>query len=224
MLFSLFPGLNNDHISITKKPAGIASTYKYPKYPPIGQNLGNTTNAIVGGMGPGATKRPPSGITQPPPKKPKFPGSLRDVSLAEAGKFGTLNEYAFFDKVRKALRSPEVYENFLRCLVLFNQEVISRGELVQLTSTFLNRYPELFKWFKEFVGYKDGPGQHTSSGSSGLGPGGMVDASMAELRTVGGSGVPSIRAGEHKAMEIGKKAILYIYTSSLPLLVTVCRG
>jgi hypothetical protein len=24
---------------------------------------------------------------------------LRDVSLAEAGKYGTLNEYAFFDKV-----------------------------------------------------------------------------------------------------------------------------
>lgn len=54
------------------------------------------------------------------------------MSLAEAGKYGTLNEYAFFDKVRKALRSPEVYENFLRCLVLFNQEVISRGELVQV--------------------------------------------------------------------------------------------
>ena len=27
-------------------------------------------------------------------------GTLKDVSLAEAGKWGTLNEYAFFDKVR----------------------------------------------------------------------------------------------------------------------------
>ena len=26
-------------------------------------------------------------------------GTLKDVSLAEAGKWGTLNEYAFFDKV-----------------------------------------------------------------------------------------------------------------------------
>jgi hypothetical protein len=25
--------------------------------------------------------------------------SLRDVSLAEAGKYGSLNDYAFFDKV-----------------------------------------------------------------------------------------------------------------------------
>ena len=38
---------------------------------------------------------------------------------------------------------------------MFNQEVISRTELVQLTAPFLNRYPELFKWFKEFVGYKE---------------------------------------------------------------------
>ena len=79
--------------------------------------------------------------------------------MAEAGKYGTLNEYAFFDKVRKALKSKEVYEDFLRCLVLFNQEVVSRTELVQLTAPFLNRYPELFKWFKEFVGYKENAAQ-----------------------------------------------------------------
>lgn len=40
-------------------------------------------------------------------------------------------------QVRKFLKHPEVYENFLRCLVLFNQEVISRTELVQLVQTFL---------------------------------------------------------------------------------------
>ena len=31
-------------------------------------------------------------------QKPRM-GTLKDVSLAEAGKWGTLNEYAFFDKV-----------------------------------------------------------------------------------------------------------------------------
>ena len=40
-------------------------------------------------------------------------------------------------QVRKALRNQDVYENFLRCLVLFNQEVISRSELVQLVQPFL---------------------------------------------------------------------------------------
>ncbi|KAL7980354.1 hypothetical protein Chor_014683 [Crotalus horridus] len=58
-------------------------------------------------------------------------------------------------KVRKALRSTEAYENFLRCLVIFNQEVISRAELVQLVSPFLGKFPELFTWFKNFLGYKE---------------------------------------------------------------------
>lgn len=34
----------------------------------------------------------------PPPKKHKV-SSCRDVTLAEAAKYGTLNDYAFFDKV-----------------------------------------------------------------------------------------------------------------------------
>ncbi|EEC13644.1 sin3b, putative, partial [Ixodes scapularis] len=85
--------------------------------------------------------------------------SLKDVTLAEAGKHGTLNEFAFFDKVRRALRGQEVYENFLRCLILYNQEIVSRSELVHLVTPFLGKFPELFKWFKDFIGYKDLGGQ-----------------------------------------------------------------
>ncbi|XP_064645253.1 paired amphipathic helix protein Sin3a-like isoform X2 [Lineus longissimus] len=101
-------------------------------------------------------RRPSSGSSglAPPAKKPKT-GPLKDVSLTEAGKYGSLKEFAFFDKVRKALKNQEVYENFLRCLVLFNQEVVSRAELVQLVQPFLSKYPDLFKWFKDFLGYKE---------------------------------------------------------------------
>lgn len=35
----------------------------------------------------------------PPQKKHKISSSSRDVTLAEAGKYGSLNDYAFFDKV-----------------------------------------------------------------------------------------------------------------------------
>lgn len=82
--------------------------------------------------------------------------SLKDVSLAEASKHGTLGEFGFFDKVRRALSSQEVYENFLRFLLLFNNEVIGRAELVQLVQPFLMKFPELFSWFKQFLGYKEG--------------------------------------------------------------------
>lgn len=43
----------------------------------------------------------------------------------------------FGKKVRKALRSSEAYDNFLRCLHIFSQELISRAELVQLVIPFL---------------------------------------------------------------------------------------
>uniref|UniRef100_A0A8C7L3Q0 Paired amphipathic helix protein Sin3a n=1 Tax=Oncorhynchus kisutch TaxID=8019 RepID=A0A8C7L3Q0_ONCKI len=81
--------------------------------------------------------------------------NLKDSSLVEASKHGDGTESLFFEKVRKALRSAEAYDNFLRCLVIFNQEVISRAELVQLVLPFLGRFPELFNWFKNFLGYRE---------------------------------------------------------------------
>ncbi|CAJ0967159.1 unnamed protein product [Ranitomeya imitator] len=94
------------------------------------------------------------GATPPIKKKPKIL-IPKDQSLADANKHGAGAESQFFDKVRKALRSTEAYDNFLRCLVIFNQEVISRSELVQLVSPFLAKFPELFTWFKNFLGYKE---------------------------------------------------------------------
>lgn len=90
----------------------------------------------------------------PPPKKHKT-SSLRDVTFSEASKHSTLLEFAFFDKVRKAVRSQDVYNNFLRCLSLFNQEIISKTELVQLVTPFLGKFPELMRWFREFLGQNE---------------------------------------------------------------------
>uniref|UniRef100_A0A671VCV6 Paired amphipathic helix protein Sin3a n=1 Tax=Sparus aurata TaxID=8175 RepID=A0A671VCV6_SPAAU len=87
-------------------------------------------------------------------KKPKLL-NLKDSSMAEASKHGVGTESLFFEKVRKALRSAEAYDNFLRCLFIFNQEVISRAELVQLVLPFLGKFPELFNWFKNFLGYRE---------------------------------------------------------------------
>merc|ERR1719410_715992 len=143
-------GLANDHVPATantkrqgkNQPSSVLPSKIEPRPPPDTASL----------------KRPlQQGRMQPPAKKPRI-GVLKDVSLGEAGKYGTLNEFAFFDKVRKALKNTEVYENFLRCLVLFNQEIVSRSELVQVVSPFLNKHPELLKWFKEFVGFREGSG------------------------------------------------------------------
>jgi len=131
----------NDHGAIVKKPLARPG--------------------ILGSSGPGSAIQVKRLQTAP------YPGSMnkrikmtniRDVSLAEAGKHGSLNEFAFFDKVRKALRNQAVYEDFLRCLVMYNHEVVNRLELVHLVTPFLGKYPELLKWFKDFLGHKEGAG------------------------------------------------------------------
>ncbi|XP_036702972.1 paired amphipathic helix protein Sin3b isoform X2 [Balaenoptera musculus] len=93
-------------------------------------------------------------VSAPAKKKMKLRGT-KDLSIATVGKYGTLQEFSFFDKVRRVLKSQEVYENFLRCIALFNQELVSGSELLQLVSPFLGKFPELFAQFKSFLGVKE---------------------------------------------------------------------
>ncbi|XP_053558867.1 paired amphipathic helix protein Sin3b [Bombina bombina] len=90
----------------------------------------------------------------PSKKKIKMRKS-KDHSVASVGKYGTLQEFSFFNKVRRVLKSQEVYENFLRCIALFNQELVSGSELLQLVTPFLGKFPELFAQFKSFLGVKE---------------------------------------------------------------------
>ncbi|XP_016393097.1 paired amphipathic helix protein Sin3a-like [Sinocyclocheilus rhinocerous] len=99
-------------------------------------------------------KHSTTAVTPPVKKKLKLM-NIKDSSVAESGKHGGGTESLFFDKVRKALRSADAYDNFLQCLIIFNEEIISRAELVQLVVPFLGKFPELFTWFKNFLGYKE---------------------------------------------------------------------
>uniref|UniRef100_A0A8C5QFE1 Paired amphipathic helix protein Sin3b n=1 Tax=Leptobrachium leishanense TaxID=445787 RepID=A0A8C5QFE1_9ANUR len=103
-------------------------------------------------------KRPRSLLLRPmscsSKKKMKIRKS-KDQSVANVGKYGTLHEFSFFNKVRRVLKSQEVYENFLRCIALFNQELVSGSELLQLITPFLGKFPELFAQFKSFLGVKE---------------------------------------------------------------------
>lgn len=150
-------GGRGSNVGIEKEPRNHVSNQKYAH---------NAAAMQGSGLGSGnATKRSPSyqsvapmgGHGMPPreregPPTKRYKPTCRDITIAEASKFGTLNDYAFFDKVRKALRSPDVYENFLRCLTLFNQEIVSKSELQTLVTPFLSRFPDLLKWFQDFLG------------------------------------------------------------------------
>lgn len=136
--------------SLDRSSPGIS--YATPPLPsgPHGQhNSGSATrrpgdDSLVGHYASGA----------PPAKRPK--PYCRDVSFSEASSKCTISDAAFFDKVRKALRSPEVYDNFLRCLTLFNQEIVSKTELLGLVSPFLMKFPDLLRWFTDFLGPPSG--------------------------------------------------------------------
>lgn len=51
-----------------------------------------------------------------------------------SGRFGGQldREMQFFEKVKQRLRSKEQYQDFLKCLNLYAQEIISRNELINL--------------------------------------------------------------------------------------------
>ncbi|XP_055540003.1 paired amphipathic helix protein Sin3a isoform X2 [Wyeomyia smithii] len=150
-------GRGGGNVGIEKEPRNHVSNQKYS------HNTSGMGHGVQSGGG--AVKRSPSSYSQMGPLGHNMPARdrdgppikrhkpiCRDITLAEASKFGTLNDYAFFDKVRKALRSPDVYENFLRCLTLFNQEIVSKSELQTLVTPFLSRFPDLLKWFQDFLG------------------------------------------------------------------------
>ena len=62
-----------------------------------------------------------------------------------------LNEITFFDRLKKALRTQQVYDNFLKCLALFNQDIVTRAELIALVEPFLGKFANLYRWFKDYV-------------------------------------------------------------------------
>ncbi|GFR11870.1 paired amphipathic helix protein Sin3a [Trichonephila clavata] len=80
---------------------------------------------------------------------------VNDPSIASVYKYGTYEELLFFDKVRAAVGYEEVYINFLRCLNLFIEDIVTRSELLKMCTPFLGPYPELLKQFKDILGFKE---------------------------------------------------------------------
>jgi paired amphipathic helix protein Sin3a len=65
----------------------------------------------------------------------------------------SVEELAFFDKVKKALSNKQTYSEFLKLLNLFSQDILDRKLLVEKVETFLAPHKDLMDWFKAFVGW-----------------------------------------------------------------------
>lgn len=86
-------------------------------------------------------------------KKSKIVTSIDyDFKVQDVLKYSRVDDFVFFEQVRKSLGNEEVVQNFFRCLLLYNKSLISKHELLELIAPFLSRYPDLMKYFKELLG------------------------------------------------------------------------
>lgn len=87
------------------------------------------------------------------------PGIPEPVAPSASVKTSSLSdEVSFFDKVKKAIGNKQSYNEFLKILNLFSQDIIDKVTLVERVDGFIGEtHPELLTWFKLFVGYEDKP-------------------------------------------------------------------
>jgi paired amphipathic helix protein Sin3a len=65
----------------------------------------------------------------------------------------TVEETEFFERVKKHINNKVTYNEFLKVLNLFSQQLLDQNTLVERVESFIGNDKKLFKWFKEFVGY-----------------------------------------------------------------------
>ncbi|RKF60759.1 Paired amphipathic helix protein pst1 [Golovinomyces cichoracearum] len=65
----------------------------------------------------------------------------------------TVEELAFFDKVKKFINNKVQVNEFLKLCNLFSQDLIEKNVLVHKASAFIGQNSDLMNWFKDFVGY-----------------------------------------------------------------------
>ncbi|XP_021968707.1 paired amphipathic helix protein Sin3a isoform X3 [Folsomia candida] len=135
-------------LELNKKTAKVAPRdYSAPVTQPTTSRAAHAQSA--------PNKRASTAAAHPVSKKPKLAAPYKDISVAEASRYGTLHDYAFFDKCRTMLKHQSVFDNFIRCLYLFNEEVISRQELLNMVQPFFCKNPEMYGWLKEFVNRRE---------------------------------------------------------------------
>ncbi|KAG0032703.1 Transcriptional regulatory protein sin3 [Podila clonocystis] len=139
--------------------------------PPSGDMYGKKGPQMVpsGSMGSGKKKRAPTTVIGPPEsasgssKKrmkhghPESGGISPPISAIQPTVVtknpASVEELAFFDKVKKALGNKQTYSEFLKLLNLFSQDILDRKLLVEKVETFLAPHKDLMDWFKAFVGW-----------------------------------------------------------------------
>ncbi|KAG4306290.1 hypothetical protein PORY_000278 [Pneumocystis oryctolagi] len=84
-----------------------------------------------------------------PTLMPSAPEIIEPPTHASA----SAEELSFFDKVKKFIGNKQTYNEFLKVLNLFSQDILDKNLLVERVYNFIGVNEELMDWFKRFVGY-----------------------------------------------------------------------
>ena len=116
--------------------------------------------ALAGQAG-GASKRKGKGDKgQPEPAAPPQEEEKKSaVCLAK--------ELALFEKIKTRLHNREAYNELIKCLNIFNAEVISKMELQGLVWDILGKYPDLHAGFSDFLARCESMDFETVEGGKG---------------------------------------------------------
>ncbi|KAJ3385626.1 Transcriptional regulatory protein sin3 [Entophlyctis sp. JEL0112] len=101
----------------------------------------------VGGYIPGGPVVPGPGTNVP-----VFPG---DAAPPQTAPSGNIEELEWIDRCKRAIGNKAAYNDFLKVLNMFSNEIIDAKTLVERVEPFLAKSPELFQWFKKFVKYDE---------------------------------------------------------------------
>jgi histone deacetylase complex regulatory component SIN3 len=86
-------------------------------------------------------------------KREKEGGAKREGAVKEhvpaALEFESTQQY--LELVRTRLKNRDAYQDFLKLLHLFGQDIITMGEMKELVLDILSRYPDLLAGFDEFL-------------------------------------------------------------------------
>lgn len=123
-----------------------------------GEVMGDAVYPHGAPLPPGYEALPPEGYL-PAPGPPSYaPPHMMGGEMMPplAPQMATVDEVAFFERVKKHLDDRTTYLDFLKLLNLYAQDMIGVATLVDRAALFLSGRPELLSMFKGLVGYDMG--------------------------------------------------------------------
>ncbi|PRP88642.1 paired amphipathic helix containing protein [Planoprotostelium fungivorum] len=73
-------------------------------------------------------------------------------SEAEKVQQSSYEEIEFFNRIKQRMNNQSLYTEFLKCLTMFSQGILSKAELGLMVKDLLSKHRDLFDWFRNFIG------------------------------------------------------------------------